>query len=272
VFGGLTFGLQKFIPGLSGLPGRLPNFGTDAFFLGQHTQQSALQLSYGGFSSYVSAVVGSAGSTQQSRSAAVQSINTSFGASSPQSQLWVTPSGAVVNWAGSVIVGPMSMSTPSTSRKRVRKKRKAGTGEEVTVYRPPVSVMGGGLIVLAIVFFGLTLPLIIEGVPVEAKRLLGLAGLWLIGIAATIYPLGFQLEIGRDYVHGRLFGITISNVRSSDVQAIKYGNLYFGSLGGKGLTFSAVVNGRSKTYTVGEIIYGKEAIEHARLVLSSSRT
>jgi hypothetical protein len=131
VFGGLTFGLQKFVPGV---PGRLPNFGTDAFFFGQHTQQSALQLSYGAFSSYVSAVVGSAGSTQQSRSAAVQSIDTSSGASSPQSQLWVTPSGAVVTWGGNVIVGPTSVSTPAISRKRVRKKRKTGTGEEVTVY------------------------------------------------------------------------------------------------------------------------------------------
>jgi hypothetical protein len=70
-----------------------------------------------------------------------------------------------------------------------------GTGKDVRVYRPPLSVMGGGLIVLGIVFFGLTLPLIIEGAPVEAKRLLGFAGLRLIGIAATIYPLGFQLEV-----------------------------------------------------------------------------
>jgi RHS repeat-associated protein len=266
VFGGLTFGLQKFIPGV---PGRLPNFGTDAFFFGQHTQQSALQLSYGAFSNYVSAVVGSAGSTQQSRSAAVQSINTSSGASSPQSQLWVTPSGAVVTWGGNVIVGPMSMSTPSTSRKRVRKKRKAGTGEEVTVYKPALSVMGGGLIVLAIVFFGLTLPLIIEGAPLETTKLMGLAGFWLIGIALTLYPLGFELEVGSDYVHGSLYGLTISDVHSSDVRAVVYGNLFFGSLGGKGLTYRTIINGRSKTYTVGEIIYGKEAIEHARRVLSS---
>jgi hypothetical protein len=54
----------------------------------------------------------------------------------------------------------------------------AGTGKDVTVYKPPLSVMGGGLIVLGIVFFGLTLPLIIEGAPIEAKRLMGLAGLW----------------------------------------------------------------------------------------------
>jgi RHS repeat-associated protein len=265
LFGGLTFGLQKIIPSV---PGRLPNFGTDAFFFGQHTQQSALQLSYGAFSSYVSAVVGSAGSTQQSRSAAVQSINTSSGASSPQSQLWVTPSGAVVTWGGNVIVGPTSVSTPATSRKRVRKKRKkAGTDEEVTVYKPPLSVMGDGLIVLGIVFVGLTLPLIIEGAPVVATKLMALGGFWLLGIVLTLYPLGFELEVGSDYVRSSLYGLTISDVRSSDVRAVVYGNLFFGSLGGKGLTYRTVINGRSKTYTVGEIIYGKEAIEHARRVL-----
>jgi len=41
--------------------------------------------------------------TVQSRTTAVSSFNSSSGASSPQSQLWVTPNGAVVNWGGSVI-------------------------------------------------------------------------------------------------------------------------------------------------------------------------
>jgi hypothetical protein len=130
--------------------------------------------------------------------------------------------------------------------------------------------MGGGLIVLGIVFFGLTLPLIIEGAPVEATKLLALGGFWLVGIVLTLYPLGFELEVGSDYVRASLYGITISDVRSSDVRAVVYGNLFFGSLGGKGLTYRTVINGRSKTYTVGEIIYGKEAIEHARRILSSS--
>jgi len=30
----------------------------------------------------------------------------------------------------------------------------------------------------------------------------------------------------------------------------------------------AFVNGKSKTYSIGEVIYGKEAIAHARRVLS----
>jgi RHS repeat-associated protein len=195
VVGGLTFGLSKFVPGL---PGRLPNFGTNAFFFGKDTEQSALQLSYGAISSYLGQIFGSFGSTQQSRSAAVQSLNSSSGASTPQSQLWVTPSGAVVTWGGTVVVGPPPVSTPSTSRKRLRKKRKAGTDGDVAVYKPQLSVMGGGLVLLPLLFFGLTLPLIIEGAPVEATKLLGLVGLWLVGIAVTVGPLGGRLEIGQD--------------------------------------------------------------------------
>jgi len=139
--------------------------------------------------------------------------------------------------------------------------------KNATIYRPKLAVAGGGLVALAIVFFGLTLPLIVEGTPVETTKLLGLVGFWLIGIVVTIYPLCFKLEVGSDYVKSYLFGITISNVRSLDIQTISYGNLFFRSLGGKGLTYRTLINGKSKTYTVGEIIYGKDAIVHAKRVL-----
>jgi hypothetical protein len=65
-------------------------------------------------------------------------------------------------------------------------------GEEIAIYKPPLSVMGGGLIVLGIVFFGLTLPLIIEGAPVAATKLLALGGFWLLGIVLTL-PLSLRL-------------------------------------------------------------------------------
>lgn len=139
--------------------------------------------------------------------------------------------------------------------------------KDVTIYKPKLSVAGGGLVILAIVFFGLTLPLIIEGAPIPTQKLLALVGYWLFGIALIVYPLGFKLEVASDYVRAYLFGITVSNVHSSEVQSVSYGKLFFGSLGGKGLTYRAQVNGRSKTYTAGEIIYGKEAIVHARRVL-----
>ena len=51
----------------------------------------------------------SRGFTIQSRVNAVNSYNSSTGASSPQGQLWVTPSGAVVTWGGQLISGPISM-------------------------------------------------------------------------------------------------------------------------------------------------------------------
>lgn len=139
--------------------------------------------------------------------------------------------------------------------------------KNITIYKPKLSVAGGGLVILAVIFFGLTLPIIIEGAPIPNQKLLALIGYWLFGIAITVYPLGFKLEVADDYVKAYLFGITVSNVRSSDIQNVTYGNLFFGSLGGKGLTYRALVNGKSKTYTVGEIIYGKDAIAHAKRVL-----
>jgi RHS repeat-associated protein len=42
-------------------------------------------------------------SSLQARSQAVQSFNSTSGASSPQAQLFITPNGAVVNWNGGVI-------------------------------------------------------------------------------------------------------------------------------------------------------------------------
>ena len=46
--------------------------------------------------------------TIQSRTQAVSSLNAATGASTPQSQLWTTPSGAVVTWGGQLVAGPVS--------------------------------------------------------------------------------------------------------------------------------------------------------------------
>lgn len=56
VIGGLTFGAGRFVPSV---PGRLPNFGTNAFVAGKHTQQSAMQLGVNSIANYTSATVGS---------------------------------------------------------------------------------------------------------------------------------------------------------------------------------------------------------------------
>jgi RHS repeat-associated protein len=55
IIGGLTFGAGAMVPRV---PGRLPNFGTNAFMAGKHTQQSAMQLSAGAISNYTSQLVG----------------------------------------------------------------------------------------------------------------------------------------------------------------------------------------------------------------------
>lgn len=54
VVGGTTFGLVKGVPRV---PGRLPSFGTQAFFTGKHTQQSALNLGVDAAANYLSAIL-----------------------------------------------------------------------------------------------------------------------------------------------------------------------------------------------------------------------
>ncbi|MFM2358000.1 MAG: hypothetical protein RJA61_737, partial [Candidatus Parcubacteria bacterium] len=54
-FGGLTFGLLK---GVSSVPGRSPNLGTNAFYFGKHTQQNAQILGVDAMSNYVGQLVG----------------------------------------------------------------------------------------------------------------------------------------------------------------------------------------------------------------------
>lgn len=131
--------------------------------------------------------------------------------------------------------------------------------------------MGGGLIILVLVFFGLTLPLLVAGLPVPLGQQLGLAGFWVLGIVLTFAPLGGRLEIGDNYIKTYFFGIaTTPEIYRSDIEVITYGNMFIGGMGfGKGIKFRALIGGRSRAYSIGEIIYGKEAIAHARRVLTN---
>jgi len=56
-------------------------------------------------------------SGSQAITQAVQSYNASVGAIVPQDKLWVTPSGAVITWSGSIVIGPTAQSTPETAKK-----------------------------------------------------------------------------------------------------------------------------------------------------------
>ena len=141
--------------------------------------------------------------------------------------------------------------------------------ENVTIYRPRKSIIGGGLVILVIVFFGLTLPLLIAGLPVPTQKLLGLGMFWLMGIALTILPLGFKLEVGDSYVKTYFFGIRIRKLNASDVQAVEYGNIFrLGGLGmGKGIKIWEKTSKGSKYFSIGESAYGEEAIAHAKRVM-----
>jgi hypothetical protein len=139
---------------------------------------------------------------------------------------------------------------------------------------------GRGLVIFPLLFFGLTLPLIIEGAPVPLEQLLGLATFWLLCIALTVVPLGARLEVGEDYIKSYLFGFTTTpKIHRSDVDQIRYENLTaWGISLGKGIKIWRKDAGRSQfsikpkwafDASIGESAYGKEAIDHARRVLSS---
>jgi hypothetical protein len=257
------------------VPGRLPNFGTGAFLFGKHAQQSAMQLAVGSISNYTSQLIGSSRSSPQDAAKALGIGNTgtgkfigtyNFGASIG------TYNFGTESWVST------AQSTPATTKRRLRRRiiRKGN----ITIYKPKLSVMGGGLVIFPLLFFGLTLPLIIEGAPVPLEQLLGLATFWLLCIALTVVPLGARLEVGEDYIKSYLFGFTTTpKIHRSDVDQIRYENLTaWGISLGKGIKIWRKDAGRSQfsikpkwafDASIGESAYGKEAIDHARRVLSS---
>lgn len=84
------------------------NFGVSAGIGGKISQTYTQTIPIYSFSS---------ANTVQSRAQAVQNYNTNNGGSTPQNQLWVTPSGAVVTWGGGLVAGPTAQSTPATAKR-----------------------------------------------------------------------------------------------------------------------------------------------------------
>ncbi|OGZ45217.1 MAG: hypothetical protein A3C84_02700 [Candidatus Ryanbacteria bacterium RIFCSPHIGHO2_02_FULL_48_12] len=117
----------------------------------------------------------------------------------------------------------------------------------------------------------LLIPLFEAGMPIESGRLVGYGILSLLATVLAVIPFGARLEIGEDYIKTYLFGLTTTpKIHASDIQVLEYGNLFRGGLGyGKGINFRALRGGKSKAYSIGESIYGKEAIAHAKRVLES---
>ncbi len=142
--------------------------------------------------------------------------------------------------------------------------------ENTIMYKARKSSMVAGLFVFILVFLGFILPLLIEGGPIEARKVVGIIILGSVGIVLMIAPLGSRLEIGEDYVRTYFFGFTTTpKIYRSNIRVLEYGNIiHFGGLNyGKGLKGWEMVNGKRKYFSIGENIYGKEAISHARRVL-----
>lgn len=98
-----------------------------------------------------------------------------------------------------------------------------------------------------------------------------LAVLWLYapGIAFTVLPLCFKLEVGNDYVKMYFGGISYGYTRSSDVKTLAYKDLtIFGGFKiGKGIYFERVVNGKHDVRSIGELYFGAEAVAAAKRAL-----
>ena len=113
----------------------------------------------------------------------------------------------------------------------------------------------------------LAVPILNAEVSLES-RLIG-GGIFLfITLAIIFIPIGSRLEVGNDFIRTKVFGFRVLELNRSQIQVVNYGNLFHGGLGvGKGLNIRALVKGKSKTTSLGEKFYSKEAIEHAKRVL-----
>lgn len=142
--------------------------------------------------------------------------------------------------------------------------------KKISEYRVKKSFILGNSFVLIFPLV-LTIVTFAERDMVRQNEWVGLGGFWMIGLLLTLLPLSSKLEISKDYVKICLFGvITTSQIYSSDVQIVEYGNLLRGGLGhGKGLRIRVLKNGRSRTHNIREKIFGIEAVKHAKRVLES---
>jgi hypothetical protein len=110
-------------------------------------------------------------------------------------------------------------------------------------------------------------PLLNSEVSLE-NRLVGFVLFLLITLIIILIPLGARLDVGDDFVRTRLFGFRLLELHPSNIQVMTYGNLFRGGLGyGKGLNIRAIIKGKSRSTSIGEKLYGEEAVAHAKRVL-----
>ncbi len=88
----------------------------------------------------------------------------------------------------------------------------------------------------------------------------------------ALAPFVIKLEIAGDTVKSFFLGFCTKELKASDIKSLTHRDLFPGGLGfGKGLIIHAVDKGVSKRFSIGENLYGKEAIEHVKRVLEPRR-
>lgn len=141
--------------------------------------------------------------------------------------------------------------------------------DSVAIYKAKKSMLWAVFGVFLLVFLGLTLPRLIEGT-LETRHMQGLAVFYLVIFVLGITPFFAKLVVGKDYVKSYYFGLCTANIRASEILVVEYGRLMrFGGLGfGNGLKIATgTQGGRTKYYSIGESLFGADAIKHARQVL-----
>ena len=122
--------------------------------------------------------------------------------------------------------------------------------ENVKVYRPKKTYLWAVFGVFLIVFFGLTLPRLLDG-SLEIRHIQALGGFYLIILIFTLAFFLSKLEVGKDYVRAHLLGFPGNYIRASEVIVLEYGNLMrFGGLGyGKGIKIWVQTRSGGKKYS-----------------------
>lgn len=116
----------------------------------------------------------------------------------------------------------------------------------------------------------LALILVSEKIAPKKEVTIGLAIFAIVSVIIVLAPLAFSLEVGSNYIKTRFLGFIIWDLKSSDVKSLEYQNMLRGNLGvGKGLIIRANFAGKNKNFTIGEKLYGKNAIEDAKRALEN---
>ena len=121
-----------------------------------------------------------------------------------------------------------------------------------------------GLLIIPLL---LVIPLL-EGGGFDSRKLLGYSIFAFVGGLLVALPLAMKLEVKQNTVKSYLFGFQVREIRASEVQSINYTNLFHGGLGfGKGLVVQVKKKGVNTRMSIGEKLFGKQAIEDVRQAL-----